>query len=160
MGSKYSSGINRFRRAIREASVTGAMPKYINVNPDNIQDLNKVYEYIDRYYEYPSEDYLSKTGLDMNSLSNGWTYRRKMVPNDKDSGSHWEGEYEFTKTLRLTTPNGGLSMVTMNMPAGTSRSARVGLQKHAIYQLLSLDRNFDTTQFIRREHRGKKRIYD
>ncbi len=136
MGSGGSSaGISAAKAvvAVKEGAKTGDMPSF-QIGLSNVKGINKIYEAVDKNFDYPSDEYLRRQGV--RGLNDGWSY-------NQDSNT-------MTREFYITTKNGGLKYGGVTMPAGTTREARSGAEKEALYKLLKRADKLDKNQFIKK----------
>ena len=136
------------KKRIKEMAETGTMPLYIQTG-GTTENYNKVYEYINKTYAMPDAEYLKKAGI--GGLNEGWN-AREISQTDPYGRTTRTGEYSLSKRLFATNYDGVHSLsTTMTSPLEASREARIGMEKYALYRMLSDMDRLDKTQFMRKK---------
>ncbi len=147
-GNRSAKEARKEIKTLRAWAKRGEMPIAIYHGGD-AKRYNQAFEAIDRYYEWPSEEYLSASGVNMSSLLGGW----QMVEDVEYRTGRpvGLGTYHMEKTISVHPKNGKIGLRYLHSPVDASRKAREGAMKYALYAALKQAKVLDKEQFIMRE---------
>ena len=151
-GRRKSSGggskEDRQIKTLQKWAKKGEMPYSVSFGSD-VGKYNKAFEAIDRYYAWPSEEYLRASGVDMSSLLSGW----EMIEDVKyrTGRAIGLGTYHMRKRISVHPKNGKIGLRYLYSPIDASPEARQGAMKYALYATLKQAKVLDKEQFIMRE---------
>ena len=143
---KSHSGINRESKQIamlKKQAKQGEMPLSVSYG-NSTQKYNDAFEAINRYYAWPSEEYLRTFGAD---VSQGW----RMVEDREyrpGQGDVRIGTYHMENVVRVSPKNGKLGLHYLYSPIDASPEAREGAMKFGLYAALRQAKVLDKEQFI------------
>lgn len=136
-GRGANSGVKSTpEKTLARMAKKGDMPRNVMLG-GTLAGYNEAFELINRYYAMPSSEYLSSQGVNMEK-----TYRARR---------NSDGEYELTKRIAVGNIDGIRTHIhVISAPLGSSREARLGDEKLALYSLLRQAGKLDKKEFLKK----------